>query len=386
MSASSADSNVPQLSPAEQGALLSAAAYAEPPIKPQGLALILVIVVLIIACISTIVILLRVYARSWVVRRDKVWGWEDSFIVAGYLAFFASGIFAVKAAYFGLGTRDTSLNDFLKVRCTEYLLYSQVLYGFSMPFIKASVMFTLLRITREKKYRWPLYGMLAVASIMALVGILASLLYCKPTRAYWNPLLGTCGNFMVVVNIGYAWTAVGIVTDWMCAIIPFLVVRKLQMARRTKTVVMIILSLGALASAATIVRAPYLQYYLATSNQLYWNGHIMIWCLVESGIGLIAACLPALRILVRTYLEPSKYGPGTKPRQYGQYGHSSNPKLNNSDVPLTNISGTGRTTVVAGKWRRLDDSGSDSRHIIEERTVTIDSESIDGKMHYQQRF
>ena len=137
-----------------------------------------------------------------------------------------------------------------------------------MPLIKASVVFTLLRITTEKKYRWSLYIMQFIATVMAIVGILASLLYCKPVKAYWNPLLGTCGNFMMVVKIGYAWTAVGIFTDWAYAIIPYLIVRKLQMSARNKTTVMVIPGLAAIASTATIVRAPYLQFYLVTKDRL----------------------------------------------------------------------------------------------------------------------
>ena len=184
------------------------------------------------------------------------------------MAFVTSSVFAVKACYYGLGTRDVDLNAFLMVRCAEYMLYSQVTYGVSMPLIKASVVFTLVRITTNKWYRWSLYAMQFLATIMALIGILASLLYCRPTPAYWNPLLGTCGNFMVVVNIGYAWTAVGIITDWTCAILPYFIIRKLQMSRRSKNTVMVILGLAAVASTATIVRAPYLQYYLVEEDRL----------------------------------------------------------------------------------------------------------------------
>lgn len=172
------------------------------------------------------------------------------------------------AAYFGLGTRDADLNEFVMVRCAEYLLYSQVTYGVSMPLVKASVVFTLVRITTEKKYLYSLYAMQFLSTLMAAIGILASLLYCHPVKAYWNPLLGKCGDFMVVVKIGYAWTAVGILTDLACAILPYLIVRKLQMSMRTKTTVMVILGLAAVACVATIVRAPYLQYYLVTTDRL----------------------------------------------------------------------------------------------------------------------
>jgi hypothetical protein len=148
------------------------------------------------------------------------------------------------------------------------MMYSNVIYGFSMPFIKASIVFTLNRITTTQWHRWGLYGMLFMATIMAIVGILATLLYCHPLPAYWNPLLGTCGDFMVVVRIGYAWTAIGIVTDWTCAILPYFIVRNLQMSSRHKLIVMLILGLGAVASTATIIRAPYLKYYLVTEDRL----------------------------------------------------------------------------------------------------------------------
>ena len=154
------------------------------------------------------------------------------------------------------------------VRCAEYMLYSQVLYGASMPLAKASVVFMLLRFTTDKKYRWTLYIMQFIATVMALIGIFASLLYCRPVQAYWNPFLGKCGDFMAVVRIGYAWTAVGIMTDLTCSILPWFVVRKLQMSWRTKASVMLILGLSSVASAATIVRVPYLKYYLWPKDKL----------------------------------------------------------------------------------------------------------------------
>jgi hypothetical protein len=271
---------------AAMGAQLSAAAYAQPPIVPQDLALTVIIIAAVIMGLATIVVSLRTYVRIRMNQTARGWGWEDTFALLGYVsacylnnredllrrwlqaAFLASGIFSIKASFYGLGTPDAKLNQFLMVRCAEYMLYSQILYGLSMPLIKASVVFTLLRFTTQPKYRWILYIMQFIASIMALVGILASLLYCRPVQAYWNPLLGKCGNFMVVVNIGYAWTAVGIVTDWTCAILPWFVVRKLQMSRRSKFTIMVIIGLGGVASTATIVRAPYLKYYLVPTDRL----------------------------------------------------------------------------------------------------------------------
>ncbi|KAH6658524.1 GPCR, PTH11-type [Truncatella angustata] len=375
-----------ELSPLEQGELLQTAAYNEPPLTPKNLALSLIVVVLVTATVATIVVGLRVYVRAWMGRKTKNWGWEDVFAVGGYLAFLCSSIFAIKAAYYGLGTPDADLNPYLMVRCAEYMLYSQVLYGVSMPLIKASIVFTLVRITIKPGYRYALYSMQFLATIMAMVGILASLLYCRPVNAYWNPLLGKCGNFMVVVNIGYAWTAVGIVTDWMCAIIPYFIVRNLQMSRRSKTTVMVVLGLGAIASTATIIRAPYLQYYLVETDRLYWNGHISIWCQVESGLGLIAASLPALRQMVRKYLESSRYGSGggSKPVGYDSHADTHN-KTGDGNVALGALPPRARTSATAGKWARLSDDNSSARHIIQERTISIETESLSSSDKHSSR-
>ncbi|PSN65220.1 hypothetical protein BS50DRAFT_475220, partial [Corynespora cassiicola Philippines] len=252
--------------------------------------------------LATIVIALRPFVRIAMKKSARGWAWEDTFAVLAWASLLCSVIFAVKAAFYGLGARDSRLNELLTIRCGEYLLYSQLLYGLSMPLIKASVVFTLLRFTNERRYRWTLYAMQLLATTIATVGILASLLYCKPIQAYWNIHYGTCGDFMVVVRIGYAWTAISIATDWCCSLLPWFIVRKLQMSKKSKITVMIILGVGSIASTASIVRATYLRYYLEADDRFYWNAHIILWCILESGIGIIAASLPALRSLFVTWL------------------------------------------------------------------------------------
>ena len=229
-------------------------------------------------------------------------------------------------------------------------------------------MFTLVRLTMDNRIRWTLYIVLFVASVMGVIGILASLLYCRPIRAYWNHFLGECGNPMTVVNTGYAWTTVGIVSDWVFAIIPYLVVRNLQMPARAKMIVMVIMGLGVIASAASIVRAPYLSHYMATTDRQYWNGHITLWCQMESGIGLIAACLPALRVLFKTYLGSSTHGSNSGAQKYDR---SVNPYHSSRDVPLVSITAR-KSQSGPGKWERLEDE----KGILQERTVTVESQSV----------
>ncbi|KAH0527510.1 hypothetical protein TsFJ059_002508 [Trichoderma semiorbis] len=148
------------------------------------------------------------------------------------------------------------------------------------------------------------------------------------------------------------------------------------MSSRQKMIVMLVLGLGALASTATIVRAPYLKYYLATEDRLYWSGYITLWCLLESGIALIAACLPALRILVRKYIDSSKNRSGNKSNGYAAESGTGRSHNRAPSTQLDNLTASGKTTVVGGKWKRLEDENSSSRNIIQEHTIYIETESL----------
>ena len=60
--------------------------------------------------------------------------------------------------------------------------------------------------------------------------------------------------------ISYIGTSIQVVTDWICAITPFFIVRDLQMQSRVKISVIGILGLGIFASFASLMRIICYQY------------------------------------------------------------------------------------------------------------------------------
>lgn len=72
---------------------------------------------------------------------------------------------------------------------------------------------------------------------------------------------GTCQEFITLSMVSYIVSAFQMVTDWICAFVPFFIVARLQMSRRKKVSVVCILGLGIFASVATCVRIPYARYY-----------------------------------------------------------------------------------------------------------------------------
>lgn len=72
---------------------------------------------------------------------------------------------------------------------------------------------------------------------------------------------GTClpGNGFIIIS--YFGSVVQVITDWVCAIMPFFVVKNLQMTRRRKVSLLAVLMLGILASVISLVRMPFYKYY-----------------------------------------------------------------------------------------------------------------------------
>jgi len=77
-----------------------------------------------------------------------------------------------------------------------------------------------------------------------------------------------------------------------------------------------------------------------------------------------------------------KYFDGTKK----QYGSGSNRNLGGSQLstPMDKLSPNGKAIVVSGKWKRLNDNNSSTKHIVQETTVRIETESLNDEDKHDQ--
>lgn len=347
------------------GEELSALAYAEPPIQPEGLARILMVVAITFLCLTTLVVGLRTWVRSWALRHGRLWGIDDSLAVLGYIPFVFCCSFAIYSAHYGVGSPDSKLNPFLMIRAAEYVFYWQLNYAISAPLVKASIGVAVMRLTQERRYRYLLWAVMLIPAATTFAGTIMLVSLCHPVAAQWNPALGTCGSRDIISIVSYSFTVVAIITDLCCAIIPYFIIRNLQMPRRSKISLVMILGLGVFASVGAIVRAPYLSAYAADGDQLYQYANILIWSFVENGIGIIAGSLPPLRKLFGVYFETRNH---------------SDPDFARAGAPAT-IGGTPLSLVRPSSsrnrdWNKLDDGTSSMYGIVQETEFRIERRSM----------
>lgn len=141
-------------------------------------------------------------------------------------------------------------------------------YAVSAVLVKIGIAMTLLRLTDERKYRWPILAVLITTPVFTATVVLILVVTCRPVGAQFDLALGDCSVHTAMSRLSYPFTAMTIILDWGCAFIPWLIIRKLQLNERVKRALIAVLGLGGLASIGAIARLPYLKYYTIYDDQL----------------------------------------------------------------------------------------------------------------------
>jgi hypothetical protein len=170
-----------------------------------------------------------------------------------------------------------------------------------MTLVKASICITLRRIAETKRIlRITVWVLLIITLVSLVAAFLGTILQCIPFKAHWQPQLvdegkAKCAPVVIFVALGYIATVCTIITDAALVVVPALLLWKTQMKLQAKLQVFGLLSFASTASLITIVRTPYLQYYDTDHDKHYWIAPIVLFSLIETGVGCMAASFPSLR-------------------------------------------------------------------------------------------
>ncbi|KAK1978106.1 integral membrane protein [Colletotrichum cereale] len=302
----------PLVARSKEGERMSDVARGLPQIAVGDFSRAIQVMAYIMSVLSTLVIALRVYVRVKLSESRKVWGWDDTFAVLGWVSFLPSVVFLIIATYWGLGAHDAQIPEgyliYYQIKVKEDMFWSEVHYFASTVLTKLSMAIMIVRLSTTRVYAYIIWGNMAVLGINMTICMIVLLMSCYPIPALWNKELGYCripNGWMLVSYVGSVILAM---VDWTCAITPFFLIQGLQMPKRRKISLQVILSLGVIGSAAGLVRMGYYHSYDTIKHpkeSLYNWGQTVLWSVVEGGLGIITCSLPPLRKLVSTYYQRS---------------------------------------------------------------------------------
>ncbi|KAL4736301.1 hypothetical protein BDV11DRAFT_194077 [Aspergillus similis] len=298
----------------------------------EGRSLSIFVVTLVFLILSFISVALRCFVRLRLVR---AFGWDDSLMLLAMALNILFALCGIIGARYGLGRK---MVDFAHApdpaNALETALFwwwlGQTSYVITCVVAKISIALALLRLTVTKAHKYVLWGVIGVSIVVGLVFWFMLMLQCKPVDYFWHRLTstGTCLNTDYILNIAYVYSVIATICDFILGLLPIALVWKLHMHQTTKAALAGILSMGCVASAAVIVRIPYLHYY-KDEDFLYATTQISIWSNVEAGLGITAGSLVTLRPLLRWLRGESSYTNSKSRTWYGASG----------SMPLSSMNG-----------------------------------------------
>ncbi|KAF4428925.1 hypothetical protein F53441_14038 [Fusarium austroafricanum] len=352
-------------------------------IRPAADGVPLLYVTIVMLTLAWIFSVARLAVRRW---KNNL-GLDDWLMFAGLMLYTVTASLVITCCFHGAGQKSKALDTKDIMMGTKLFFVAQFFYASCTVPIKASICVTMLRICgARRRFVWTLWGLIAITVITSIIFILATANICHPIETLWGGAKGVC-NTKLNSSIGFFFSAISIVVDWSLAILPALLLWKVQMKNKVKIPVIFMLSLGAFASSATVVRLGYLTLYNDPAEFMYSTGAIGLWSIVEEGIGIMAGSMPALRPLLslpifRGTSYPSnsasngissgKYAPhmsGGKHARINSRNQEAGLEMHDFQSHLTTKIGHGNEDKV-----RHSNDGDSQKYILKQTQVTMTTE------------
>lgn len=221
-----------------------------------------VVTLSILAAITTIVSTLRVYVR---LRLTKNFGPDDYASLIGWLFYILFLSATIAAAYHGLGQHRDSVHPPTEVEngakvdtpfsaCwkvpdeAQYVLLAETFFTIANGVVKTSICLMLLRYVIEPSHKLIIYIMMGVPQVLSVALFLTVLLQCRPLSLFWRRTQGVsdgqCLNPLVLAIGALIYSIVCVICDMILVVLPWFIVRKMQIDLRTKMMVVFVLALG----------------------------------------------------------------------------------------------------------------------------------------------
>ncbi|KAK1989567.1 integral membrane protein [Colletotrichum cereale] len=271
----------------------------------------LYIVQMIFVIIAGLFVLARAYVKIFIVKSIAVDDWLIFGAMLGYAGYGAVAIHGV--VYGATGKHVKNLTTAEAAISLRGWYICEVMYSPITLAIRTSIALLLLRLAVNKYHRWIIYANMVVIWMISIAFFFIMTFQCMPPSYFWRQLYGdegSCINFNIVPDATIAHSVISACSDWCMGLLPIALLWNVQLNRRTKALVAVLLSMGMIAGVALIVRIPYVKHLAISTDFLYETIDVAIWSVMEPALGIIAASVTSLRPLFQNW----GFGWNTKPK------------------------------------------------------------------------
>ncbi|PKY08322.1 FAD/NAD(P)-binding domain-containing protein [Aspergillus campestris IBT 28561] len=252
-----------------------------------------------------------------------VFGWDDITMSITMVFVIPLSALSVVLADLGLG-RDMwtiPLENITKILYVYF--WDELLYLSVIPLTKISICCFYLRIFPERRFRTLTYVVIGLNVAYWITFVLISVFQCEPLPGAWHHWDGEKNYHCNNINAqGWSAALINMALDIFVMVLPLRQLYGLNLSWRKKAYVMCMFSLGIFVTLVTILRLESLIHFATTENLTWDYVKIGYWSTIECHVGIICACLPAIRSLLRR-MAPRAFGDTERGKTYGTYGSNS---------------------------------------------------------------
>ncbi|GAB1315631.1 hypothetical protein MFIFM68171_05841 [Madurella fahalii] len=258
----------------------------------------------IVAIFFSVLSLLSVSARLFSAHVIlKKWHPDDVLILVAWIIALANSVIAMVQTKYGLGKHmwDNPLEDFqmfLKIG----IIGGPLTYNLATLFIKTSILSFYLRFSVERAFRLAVYFVMVVTVGYTVPNAILVLYACRPMHAYWDfaaKMAGSqCVNFDATFHTA---NTLNMLTDFAILLLPIWMLRPMQVPLSKKIGVALILMAGGFVCAVSLMRMITALIGINDPDISFHYLDNLVWWIVEMDFGIVCACLPCIKPLVKHY-------------------------------------------------------------------------------------
>ncbi|KAJ5224902.1 uncharacterized protein N7469_008405 [Penicillium citrinum] len=327
------------------------------------------------AILTFIVLALRLFARIYVLGKMGV---DDYLIIGASILSWAFIAVTIVAVENGLGQHiEYAGADPNKLVTYSFAVWlSSMFYLATLGFVKTSVLWFYTRLGDRTLYS----SFMDHDGSQAGSFVLVAAFQCQTISKAWTATgPGKCVN----INVFYlANAALNIFTDLLTYTLPIRVIFKLQMPRKQKIALGLILCLGLFACVSSIIRITYIPAMLTSADYTYAISGAMYWSVIETNVGIFAASIPSFKAIasrfvprfIGEYSSGRKYGPWSGNTDARKYGSGFTKVTDPNQITMGTMNGREDTRAGTQIGATLNDNSSEERIIIPDGKIFTQTE------------
>ncbi|KAE8154997.1 hypothetical protein BDV25DRAFT_170321 [Aspergillus avenaceus] len=243
--------------------------------------------------VAAIVVALRIISRALVVKR---FGLDDWTITAATITAILNVAVAGLGVKYGTGKHKWDLSKADAVPAAKLRYVTHIIYTVISGLIKLSICLLYLRLFPN--IRRTTLGTIAFITAMSIAIILATIFQCSPIDAVYNITKYENYSCFPSIPFWYATAALSLVTDIWILLLPIKTILGLQVGTKKRFVLIGLLSMGAFACIASIIRMVYIVKLYQSSDPSWDTFGVSVSSGIEVAIAIIASSIPSIKPIV----------------------------------------------------------------------------------------